>query len=62
MKKRIKQYTKYRRHHHYVESRVNELRNTICRQACLYGTVDIVTRALFLKYNKRLQELQKSKR
>ena len=57
MRKRLhilKQYLKYKRHISYVESRVVELRASICKQAVMYGTVDNVTRDLFLKYNNYL--------
>ena len=51
----LKQYLKYKRHISYVESRVVELRASICKQAVLYGTVDNLTRDLFLKYNNYLK-------
>jgi len=58
MRKRLhilKQYLKYKRHISYVESRVVELRASICKQAVLYGSVDNLTRDLFLKYNNYLK-------
>ena len=61
MRKRLhilKQYLKYKRHISYVESRVVELRASICKQAVLYGTVDNLTRDLFLKYNNYLKLLR----
>ena len=61
MRKRLhilKEYLKYKRHISYVESRVVELRSSICRQAVMYGTVDNVTRDLFLKYNEYLRLLK----
>ena len=61
MRKRLhilKQYLKYKRHIALVESRVVELRASICKQAVLYGTVDNLTRDLFLKYNNYLKLLR----
>ena len=54
----LREYLRYKRHVSYVESRVVELRNSICRQAVMYGTVDNVTRDLFLKYNEYLKLLR----
>ena len=51
-------YLRYKRHVYYVEARVVELRNSICRQACKYGNVDNFTRELYLKYNKYLYLLK----
>jgi len=42
----------------YVENRCMHLRNSICRQACKYGSVDQVTRKLYLKYNEYLRILR----
>ena len=42
----------------YVENRCMHLRNSICRQACKYGNVDIVTRTNYLKYNNYLLKLR----
>ena len=47
-------YLRYRKHVYYVEARVVELRNNICKQACKYGNVDNLTRELYLKYNRYL--------
>ena len=55
---RIKNYLKYKQHVQYVTTRTLELRSKICSQACLYGTVDEITRTLYLKYNNRLIKLQ----
>jgi len=54
----IRKYIKYREHVKYIEARVTELRNSICKQACLYGTVDNTKRKLYLKYNKYLRILK----
>ena len=51
-------YLKYRKHMQYVENACMHLRNSICRQACKYGNVDIVTRTNYLKYNKYLLKLR----
>ena len=61
MRKRLhilKEYLRYKKHVSYVESRVVELRNSICRQAIMYGNVDRTTRDLFLKYNDYLKLLR----
>ena len=55
---RIKNYLKYKQHVQYVTTRTLELRSKICSQACLYGTVDEITRTLYLKYNNRLIKLR----
>ena len=54
----LKQYLRYKKHYAYVEARTLELRAKICSQACLYGTVDEITRTLYLKYNNRLIKLR----
>ena len=54
----LREYLRYKRHISYVESRVVELRSSICRQAVMYGTVDNLTRDLFLKYNEYLKLLR----
>ncbi len=54
----IRKYIKYREHVRYVELRCNELRNKICRQATVYGTVDQTNRKLYIKYNKYLRILK----
>ena len=55
---RIKKYLKYKQHVQFVQERTLELRSKICSQACLYGTVDEITRTLYLKYNNRLIKLR----
>jgi len=58
MKKRkhiLKEYLKYKKHVNRVESRVVELRASICKQAIMYGNVDKITRELYLKYNEYLR-------
>ena len=54
----LREYLRYKRHVSYVESRVVELRNQICQQAVMYGSVDNLTRDLFLKYNNYLKLLR----
>ena len=54
----LREYLRYKRHVSYVESRVVELRNQICQQAVMYGSVDNLTRDLFLKYNEYLKLLR----
>lgn len=58
---KIQNYLKYKQHVHFVTTRTLELRSDICSQACMYGTVDEITRTLYLKYNNRLIELEKRK-
>ena len=55
---RIRNYLKYKQHVQFVQERTLELRSKICSQACLYGTVDEITRTLYLKYNSRLIKLR----
>ena len=54
----LQQYLRYTRHIDYVRRRTLELRSKLCKQACLYGTVDNTTRELYLKYNRYLQLLK----
>lgn len=54
----LKQYLRYKKHYNYVESRVVELRNKICKDATVYGTIGTRTRELYLKYNNYLIKLQ----
>ncbi len=49
-------YLRKRKHRSYLEKSVIEMRRKICKQACLTGEVDMLTRNLFLKYNNRLKE------
>ncbi len=53
----LKQYLRYKKHIAFVEQRTVALRSKICTHACLYGTVDQITRDLYLKYNDRLIKL-----
>lgn len=58
IKKDMKYFKKYNRcllHKRYVEKRVTDLRNEICRDAILYGKVDPFKRELLLKYNHKLK-------
>ena len=54
----IRKYIKYREHVKFVELRCNDLRNKICKQACMHGTVDQTNRKLYIKYNRYLQILK----
>ena len=51
-------YLKYKKHLSYVETRLMNLRNKICKQAVLYGDVDDVTRQLYLKYTNYLKKIK----
>ena len=51
-------YLRYKKHYAYVETRVVELRNKICRDATKYGTIGTITRDLYLKYNNYLIKLK----
>ena len=57
-KHELKQYLRYKKHYNYVESRVVELRNKICKDATVYGTIGTRTRELYLKYNNYLLKLK----
>jgi len=57
MKNRTFKFIRKQQHQLYVEKRVIELRNNIVQQACKHGTVDVVTRKLYLKYNGYLRKL-----
>ena len=61
IRNKLNQYLRYKQHIQFVQSRTLELRSNICSQACMYGTVDNITRTLYLKYNNRLIELQSKK-
>jgi hypothetical protein len=50
IRNKLHQYLRKQRHEAYILSRIVELRNQICRQACMYGTVDEITRTVYLKY------------
>ena len=50
-------YLRYKKHVSYVETRLMQLRNNICKQAVLYGDVDDITRKQYLKYNNYLLKL-----
>ena len=54
----LQQYIKNAKHIDYVRRRTLELRSKICKQACLFGTVDETTRILYLKYNRYLHLLK----
>jgi len=59
--KEIKSYYKKRRLERLITSRIMELRNKICTQACKYGNVDTVTRQLYIKYTNKIKELNGTK-
>ena len=56
----MKAYFRKRRHRIYLENSVIEMRQRICKQACLTGEVDMKDRYLYLKYNNRLREWDKN--
>jgi len=58
----LKQYLRYKKHYNYVESRVVELRNKICKDATVYGTIGTRTRDLYLKYNNYLLKLKNGRK
>ena len=51
-------YLRYKKHVSYVETRLMQLRNNICKQAVIYGDVDDIIRKQYLKYNKYLLKLR----
>ena len=53
----LQKYLKYKKHVYHIELRVVELRNQLCRQACINGDINKVTRELYLKYNRYLHLL-----
>ncbi len=57
----LKMYWKKKRLERYITSRILELRNNICKQACKYGTVDDTTRQLYTKYKNKIKELNGTK-
>ncbi len=57
-KNELIKYLRYKKHYNYVESRVVELRNKICKDATVYGTIGTRTRELYLKYNNYLLKLK----
>jgi len=59
--KDIKMYYKKRRLERLITSRIMELRNKICNQACKYGNVDTVTRQLYIKYTNKYKKLNGTK-
>ena len=58
----LKRYLRIRKHYDYVEKRVVELRNTICRDATMHGTINTNTRKLYFKYNNYLIKLQNGRK
>ena len=53
---KLGKYFRKKRHRDYLEKSVIEMRSKICKQACLVGEVDMITRNLFLRYNRKLRE------
>ena len=51
-------YLRYKKHYAYVESRTLELRAKICNDAAMHGTINTITRDLYLKYNNYLIKLK----
>ena len=58
----LKRYLRIKKHYSYVEKRVVELRNTICRDATMHGTINTTTRELYFKYNNYLIKLQNGRK
>ena len=58
----LTKYLRYKKHYAYVETRVVQLRNKICRDATLHGVIGTTTRELYLKYNNYLIKLNEKKR
>ena len=57
--RKLGRYIRKLRHKRYVEDMVTTMRGRVCKQSILYGNVDKTTRALYLKYNAYLMELNK---
>ena len=57
-KNELIKYLKYKKHYAYVEKRTVELRAKICNDAAMHGTINTITRDLYLKYNKYLLKLK----
>ena len=55
-------YLKWKKHYAYVEKRTVELRSKICNDAATHGTIGIITRELYLKYNKYLIKLKNGRK
>jgi hypothetical protein len=55
--KKIGGYIRKLKHKRYVEKIVTEMRGKVCSQAIMYGSSDVVTRNLYLKYNAYLKKL-----
>tara|TARA_Y100001958_G_C21177647_1_gene508133 strand:+ start:978 stop:1175 length:198 start_codon:yes stop_codon:yes gene_type:complete len=61
-KQELIKYLKYKKHYNYVEKRVVELRNKICSDAAMHGTIGVTTRKLYLKYNEYLRKLKNGRK
>ena len=57
-KNELIKYLKYKKHYAYVEKRTVELRAKICNDAAMHGTINTITRDLYLKYNNYLLKLK----
>jgi hypothetical protein len=57
-KNELIKYLKYKKHYAYVEKRTVELRAKICNDAAMHGTINTITRNLYLKYNNYLLKLK----
>ena len=55
-------YLKWKKHYAYVEKRTVELRSKICNDAATHGTIGIITRELYLKYNNYLIKLKNGRK
>ena len=53
---KLGKYFRKKRHRDYLEKSVIEMRSKICKQACLTGEVDMLTRHLLIKFNNRLRK------
>ena len=61
-KHELKQYLRYKKHYNYVEKRTLELRAKICNDAAMHGTINTITRDLYLKYNNYLIKLKNGRK
>ena len=57
--RKLGRYIRKLRHKRYVEEMVIVMRDSVCKQAVLYGSADVNTRKLYLKYNEYLKKLNK---
>ena len=57
--RKIGGYIRKSKHKRYVEEMVIVMRDRVCKQAVMYGSSDVNTRKLYLKYNEYLNKLNK---